>query len=173
MHLPSDGHPLQGYDEARADILAHGGTVAGVASGDDPTAAAYAGSSGPHKSLWATLFGGGADEDEDRADAAASGRVTPRGRAAREPTQVASLAPVSTNGDDNGAHALVMAQAVQEQTAATPQASQADARLTRRSQNLDRSRHHASGHDAADRSSPSGGHLRGQDRRGNPRRRKA
>lgn len=63
VHIPSDGTPLAGYEEAKAEVLARGGTVSGyttVASNEDDGGAAQ-----PHrKSFWAMLFGG-SDEDED------------------------------------------------------------------------------------------------------------
>ena len=58
VHIPASGQPLAGYQEAKAAILARGGTVAGYS--------AYAEASGGRtKSFWARLFGGGDDEDED------------------------------------------------------------------------------------------------------------
>ncbi|WP_404809956.1 DUF882 domain-containing protein [Microvirga lenta] len=63
VHIPADGSPLPRYEEARAEVLAKGGTVAGytaVAYGEDDAVAAPS----RRKSLWATLFGG-SDEDED------------------------------------------------------------------------------------------------------------
>ncbi|TCR70604.1 DUF882 domain-containing protein [Bosea sp. BK604] len=61
VHLPADGHPLGGYELAKADILARGGAVAGYAAADLDEGAVI--SSG-RKSLWASLFGGD-DEEED------------------------------------------------------------------------------------------------------------
>jgi uncharacterized protein YcbK (DUF882 family) len=62
VHVPSDGTPLPGYEEARAEVLAKGGTVAGYSAYAD---AGEAGAAQPRrKSFWATLFGG-SDEDED------------------------------------------------------------------------------------------------------------
>jgi len=62
VHVPSDGTPLPGYEEARAEVLAKGGTVAGYRAYAD---AEEAGAAQPRrKSFWATLFGG-SDEDED------------------------------------------------------------------------------------------------------------
>ena len=56
VHLPSDNRPLARYEEARAEILSRGGSVAGVASqmagGDEEE--------GPSiRSFFAGLFGGG------------------------------------------------------------------------------------------------------------------
>ncbi|MBF9234774.1 DUF882 domain-containing protein [Microvirga sp. BT350] len=71
VHVPSDGTPLAGYEEARAEVLAKGGTVGGytaVADGEDAVA-----SPTRRKSLWATLFGG-SDEDEDAEEIRAASR---------------------------------------------------------------------------------------------------
>ncbi|WP_375459098.1 DUF882 domain-containing protein [uncultured Enterovirga sp.] len=86
VHIPKDGKPMAGYEEAKATILARGGAVAGYASYAD----AGEESSGPRKSLWATLFGGGDDEDSDFYRGQPSG-----GR------QAAAAAPVAA-GDDAG-----------------------------------------------------------------------
>lgn len=62
VHIPADGQPLPGYEEAKAEVLAKGGTVAGYtayADGEDAIATPTR-----RKSFWATLFGG-SDEDED------------------------------------------------------------------------------------------------------------
>jgi uncharacterized protein YcbK (DUF882 family) len=111
VHLPADGHPLPGYEEAKAEILAAGGTVAGYTA----FAEADLVSSGHHKSLWAALFGG-ADEDEDAA-IASSGRTLSRAAASRQPTQVAALA---SNSNDAGVHAFIMSQAETSATAQAP-----------------------------------------------------
>jgi uncharacterized protein YcbK (DUF882 family) len=61
VHIPADGKPFAGYEEARADILARGGSVAGVTA----FAQAEEGVAAPkQKSFWARLFGFD-DEDED------------------------------------------------------------------------------------------------------------
>ena len=115
VHIPADGHPLPGYEQAKAEILAAGGTVAGYTA----FAEADPASTGQHKSLWAALFGG-ADEDEDAA-IASSGRTLSRAAAARQSTQVAALAPsaaAAQSANDAGVHAFIMSQA---QTSATVQ----------------------------------------------------
>lgn len=93
VHMPRDGKPMPGYEEAKATILARGGSVAGystVAEGGEETG---------RKSLWAMLFGGGDDEDSDFYRSSAS-RTRQAG-----PTRVASAAPSggSANSDDGGA----------------------------------------------------------------------
>jgi uncharacterized protein YcbK (DUF882 family) len=61
VHIPADGTPLEGYEAARAEVLARGFSVGGATM----VAEAGEGSAAPkRKSFWATLFGGG-DEDED------------------------------------------------------------------------------------------------------------
>jgi uncharacterized protein YcbK (DUF882 family) len=127
VHVPADGHPFPGYEQAKLEILAAGGTVAGYSTYADAEPQEMG--SGHHKSLWAALFGG-ADEDED--SAMASGRSTlSRSASARQPTMVAALAP--TNGDDTGAHAIIMAQAQsQTQASVQPPTPAADSPRTRR-----------------------------------------
>ncbi len=63
VHIPADGRPLPGYNEARAEVLAKGGAVAGYTAYADAEEAIA--NQPRRKSFWATLFGGGDDEDED------------------------------------------------------------------------------------------------------------
>jgi uncharacterized protein YcbK (DUF882 family) len=63
VHIPSDGRPLPGYELARADVLASGGTVAGYSAYADAGEAIAA--QPRRKSFWATLFGLNDDEEED------------------------------------------------------------------------------------------------------------
>ncbi len=62
VHIPSDGHPLERYAEAEAEILANGGTVMGASYADAGESTAPEPKT---KSFWAALFGGGSSEDED------------------------------------------------------------------------------------------------------------
>jgi uncharacterized protein YcbK (DUF882 family) len=94
VHLPRDNKPLARYEEARAEVLARGGTVAGLTS-----YAALDDSGGRRRSLWATLFGGG-DEDEDYYG---SQRGRGRGRAAA--TQVAAYS--NPNAEDAGTRGVM------------------------------------------------------------------
>ncbi|MEZ0172113.1 DUF882 domain-containing protein [Microvirga sp. TS319] len=64
VHIPTDGRPLPGYDLARAEVLAGGGTVAGYSTYADAEEA-IAAQQPRRKSFWATLFGLGDDEAED------------------------------------------------------------------------------------------------------------
>ncbi len=104
VHLPADGKPLDGYELARADILARGGAVAGYGAADLDEGAVI--SSGG-KSLWASLFGG----DDEEADS----RPT-RGRA-RAPRQQPAVLVYATpahgdgNSNDGGRFAVAAAPA--------------------------------------------------------------
>jgi uncharacterized protein YcbK (DUF882 family) len=69
VHIPADGVPMPGYEQARAEIEARGGSVF--------AATAYA---GHPKSLLAMLFGGGEDEGDEEAVAANATTDNPRGR---------------------------------------------------------------------------------------------
>ncbi len=64
VHLPSDGDPLPGYELAKAEIIARGGSVAGYAAADLDEGAIMAG--GSRSSFWSFLFGGGDEEQEAR-----------------------------------------------------------------------------------------------------------
>ena len=71
MHIPADGKPLPGYEQAVADYkrrvssssvqMASSGAYTGSASSSDEERK-------KPKTLFAALFGGGADEDEDNAE---------------------------------------------------------------------------------------------------------
>lgn len=105
VHLPADGKPLSGYEVAKAEILAGGGSVMGYAASDLDEGAIMASSSG--KSFWAALFGG----DDEEADARPA-----RGRAARrgptpQPTVMAYAG--DNNSEDGGRFAVFNAQPVQ------------------------------------------------------------
>jgi uncharacterized protein YcbK (DUF882 family) len=93
VHLPSSGGAMEGYEVAKADIIARGGSVAGSGSADVDEGAIMQGS---RRSLWASLFGG--DEEEDARPA--------RGRrasiAARSTPNSSLLAYASGNSDDGG-----------------------------------------------------------------------
>ena len=93
VHLPTNGQPLARYEEARAEIESRGGSYA-------PSLAQV-----KSKGFFATLFGGGSDDEEENVPAA-------RGR-----SRVASLGtatgigPSSTNGEDAGPAAFFAADA--------------------------------------------------------------
>jgi len=104
VHLPTDNKPLSGYEEAKAEILAGGGSVVGYAAlGDE-------GAAGSGKSFWARLFGGGDDEDTayyqaaNRTAAARPAQGSPRLAASPQlaSAQLASAYAASSNSDDAG-----------------------------------------------------------------------
>lgn len=90
VHLPADGQPLAGYEVAKAEIIARGGTVGGYAVGDLDEGAIMQTS---RRSLWATLFGWN-EEDESRP-------ATARGRAAQRSQQALAYAPPSASGNSD------------------------------------------------------------------------
>lgn len=61
IHIPADGKPLPGYQQAMADYKRRG-------SGPQIQIASVSESAPKHKTLFAALFGGGADEQEDESD---------------------------------------------------------------------------------------------------------
>ncbi|MEH7835365.1 DUF882 domain-containing protein [Rhizobium laguerreae] len=62
IHIPADGKPLPGYQQAMADYKRRGsGPQIQIASASELAAP-------KHKTLFAALFGGGADEQEDESD---------------------------------------------------------------------------------------------------------
>ncbi|NKM54312.1 DUF882 domain-containing protein [Rhizobium anhuiense] len=61
IHIPADGKPLPGYQQAMADYKRR-------ASGTQIEIASASESAPKHKTLFEALFGGGADEQEDESD---------------------------------------------------------------------------------------------------------
>jgi uncharacterized protein YcbK (DUF882 family) len=70
MHIPSDGRPLPGYEQAVADYKRRVGASAIEVAGGG---AKGPGDTGKRRNLFAALFGGGGDEDEEPAAIAAGG----------------------------------------------------------------------------------------------------
>ncbi len=83
VHIPSDGRPLPGYDEARAEVLAKGGTVAGYTAYADAEEAVA--TQPRRKSFWATLFGLDDDENEDAEEIRVASRPSRAIMASRQP----------------------------------------------------------------------------------------
>jgi hypothetical protein len=67
VHVPSDGKPLAGYALALADVRKRGGSPSqlSLASAEGAGIQAVETTQKPTKNLFAALFGGGKDEDED------------------------------------------------------------------------------------------------------------
>ncbi len=104
VHLPADGQPMGGYEVAKAEILARGGTVGGYNTSDFDEGAII--SSG-RKSLWAALFGG---DDED--EAPVRGR---RGGRSSSPSQALAFAGDS-NSESGGRFATTLPVQVADST---------------------------------------------------------
>ncbi len=90
IHLPADGKPLPGYETALASYNKRKGS-------NDIQIASSSGRSGGGKSLLAMIFGGGADEAEDEAEATSAPvarKPAAPARAAPEPeVQIAAVRP--------------------------------------------------------------------------------
>ena len=107
VHIPSNGRPLERYAEAEAEIIANGGSVMMAGLGDSE---ADTSDRPKTKSLWATLFGGGND-DEDAdivtqpeaapqiakapAKAVETAQAEPEDAAPAKPVVVAALSPAA------------------------------------------------------------------------------
>jgi uncharacterized protein YcbK (DUF882 family) len=102
VHIPADGHPLAGYELAKAEILSGGGAVAGYAVADADEGAVQATGG---KSLWASLFGG--DDEEVDARPARGRRGAPR----QQPTVMAyaNSGYLDGNASDGGRFAVAVA----------------------------------------------------------------
>ncbi len=93
MHIPADGRPLPGYQEAVADYKRR-------MSSDNIQIAS---SSSPRRGFFARLFGGGgADEEEDNAD---NGTTTAPVAVASAPRKGQPAPVASDDGDDSAAEA--------------------------------------------------------------------
>ncbi|MEX0404116.1 DUF882 domain-containing protein [Aquibium sp. LZ166] len=97
LHVPSDGKPLPGYDQALASYKSRGrsGATVQVASND-----AEAPRSGSGRGFLAALFGGGADEEEESSTsfatiARATGRDVPAAAATRKEPERQALPGVA------------------------------------------------------------------------------
>lgn len=104
LHVPTDGKPLPGFDQALASYEArkkNGTTALALAS-------ASSGKSGRTGGLLAALFGGGADEEEDNGESAVMASAPPpkpaaakaapaRAKAARPPAAIQVVPPELAN----------------------------------------------------------------------------
>ena len=100
MHIPADGRPLPGYQQAVADYKRR-------MSSDDIQIAS---SSSPRRGFFARLFGGGgADEEEDNADSGTTAAPVAVASAARKGQPVPAA---SDDGDDSAAPAQVQVASV-------------------------------------------------------------
>lgn len=124
VHVPANGQPLSGYEQALAEIEAGGGSAYG---------SAYV-TSQKSKGLFAFLFGGGGEDESAELSEATAGRIT-RGKPARggrdQPadTRVA----LASTGDDSGSRSFFSGlfssrQAPQTQVAALDPRAEAAAR---------------------------------------------
>ena len=112
VHIAADGRPLEGYETAKAMIIARGGSVGGFGSTDFDEGAIMQGS---RRSLWASLFGWN-EEDESRP--AQRGRLGARGSQAA--LAYAPAPQPSSHRDDAGVYAFLNNQQGADQPATQP-----------------------------------------------------
>lgn len=93
VHVPSDGKPLPGYQQALASYKQR--------KGASDVQVANASSRGGGKTLLAMLFGGGSDEAEDEADVATPTRAAPAAPAARQAAPAVAVAAVTPQSRPN------------------------------------------------------------------------
>jgi uncharacterized protein YcbK (DUF882 family) len=118
LHVPSDGKPLPGYEQALAAYQAR------KSSGGTAIALASMGGGGTKKSggLLAALFGGGADEEEDVADVASSSPA-PKPKTVKQAPAEKSLPGITIVAPENAQRADI------SQVAEAAPESQAPARI--------------------------------------------
>jgi uncharacterized protein YcbK (DUF882 family) len=98
VHLPADGEPLAGYEVAKAEIIARGGSVAGYAAADLDEGAIIAG--GSRSSFWSFLFGGGDEEQQDARPSRGRRGAVVASRRASPPADALAYAPAGTSDND-------------------------------------------------------------------------
>jgi uncharacterized protein YcbK (DUF882 family) len=93
LHLPADGQPLPGYDQALADYKKRvGSSSIEIAS----TAGSAPAAERKRRGFLATLFGGGADEEEDNGESSTPAIASPRPSApASRPADAEDEAPAA------------------------------------------------------------------------------
>lgn len=89
IHIPADGKPLPGYEQAMADYKRR------VSSSSVEMASSAGGSTTKKRGFLATLFGGGGDEDEDSEAISAPATATSRTRPVAPKPQEEEEAPVA------------------------------------------------------------------------------
>ncbi|MEH3146820.1 MAG: DUF882 domain-containing protein [Methylobacterium frigidaeris] len=111
VHLPADGRPLGGYEVAKAEILARGGTVMGitqVAAADEEDSPNFV------RQFFSALFGGGSSQPAQPPVAVAS---------RERPSRIRPVALASADPDDAGSRAaLAYAAAPDARAALVPEA---------------------------------------------------
>ncbi|MEK1889197.1 MAG: DUF882 domain-containing protein [Phyllobacterium sp.] len=109
IHVPSDGRPLPGYEQAVAAYEARRRSGSSI-----QIASSSSGSSRKGKTLFGLLFGGGADEEEDSSESSVAVASNAK------PSRAVVKAPAGEEADDGGAAAPATAAQPQPQPAAPP-----------------------------------------------------
>lgn len=104
IHVPTDGKPLPGYEQALAAYKSRKGASATMM-------ASASRSGGGGKTLFAALFGGGADEEEDNADVVvAAAQPAPKREVARTAPEPVAAAPAKEQAAPSVVTAMVPTQ---------------------------------------------------------------
>ena len=109
VHIAADGRPMEGYEVAKAQILARGGSVGGYASSDFDEGAIMQGS---RRSLWASLFGWNEEEE-------AVTTTRGRGRARTASSQQTLAYAPSGSGENSDMYSLMRPPTADAQAPAT------------------------------------------------------
>jgi uncharacterized protein YcbK (DUF882 family) len=132
VHVPTDGHPLKGYHLALAEVRRRGGSPSDTSLESARSAGiATADASGSGRGLFAKLFGGSKDEDEEAVTETKPRAQTP---AASAPRQVAAAVPLPrtrpsqapAEPQQQGTFSLASASSRPATLSATPAATPAD-----------------------------------------------
>jgi uncharacterized protein YcbK (DUF882 family) len=116
MHVPSDGRPLSGYNVALASYKSR---IQSGSSARFDNSSSGSGDSKPRRSLFAVLFGGGADEEEDTSEADVAVAAAKPKPASPAETLVAA-APRSKKIPAKPAQEEVLVAALPQRTAPAP-----------------------------------------------------
>jgi uncharacterized protein YcbK (DUF882 family) len=109
VHIAADGRPMEGYEVAKAQILARGGSVGGYSSSDFDEGAIMQSS---RRSLWASLFGWNEEEE-------ALTTTRGRGRARTSSSQQTLAYAPSGGGENSDMYSLMRSPTADTQAPAT------------------------------------------------------
>ena len=109
VHIAADGRPMEGYEVAKAQILARGGSVGGYSSSDFDEGAIMQSS---RRSLWASLFGWNEEEE-------ALTTTRGRGRARTSSSQQTLAYAPSGGGENSDMYSLMRSPTADAQAPAT------------------------------------------------------
>jgi uncharacterized protein YcbK (DUF882 family) len=113
LHIPSDGKPLPGYEQALADYRQR--------NGEPPSVQVASASERKHKGFFASLFGGGADEEEDDSEAVTVASAAPAPSKQASPSPALPGVELASVSADDGARMPRLAAAALPDKAPRPE----------------------------------------------------